>query len=125
MPADVRQAYERALASVNAKTAVASGGTQTKLVFNGQEYTSVDGMPAAVRHLYEEVMATVDANRNGIPDVLETTAQGTSASSLTPTSMTAVSVAGGIVRPDSTRGWLLIAGVVIALWLLCSLVFGR
>ena len=144
MPADVRQAYERALASMGATTAekMASGSTQTKLVskdggttaltatkttlrFNGQEYGSVDEMPATVRHLFEGVMATVDANGNGIPDVLETTAQGTSGSLLAPNNMTAASVAGGIVRPDSTRGWLVIAGVVVALWLLWSFSFGR
>jgi hypothetical protein len=126
LPPDLRQAYERALASMSAQTAdkLALGSTQTKVAFNGQEYGSVDEMPAAARRLYEGVMATVDANRNGIPDALETTAQGPNGSSLGPTSMTA-SVAGGIVRPDSTRGWLVIALVVVAAMLLGAFVFGR
>jgi hypothetical protein len=144
LPADVRQAHERALARMSATTAeqLASGSTQTKLVFNGEdgttttriaanttirfngrEYTGVDKMPAALRRLFEAVIATVDANRNGMPDVLETTAQETGRWLLAPTSMTASSAGGGVVRPDSTRSWLVIAGVVVAAMLLAALGF--
>jgi hypothetical protein len=75
---------------------------KTKIRVNGREYESVDEMLAAVRHLFEEVMATVGANRNGMPDVLETTAQETGRWLLAPTSMTASSAGGGVVRADST-----------------------
>jgi hypothetical protein len=43
-----------------------------RIIFNGQEYASVDAMPAAVRADYERLMATLpDEDRNGVPDVLE------------------------------------------------------
>jgi hypothetical protein len=77
MPADIRHAYERALAAAQASPA-ASSGTLTpgipatsKITFNGQTYSSVDEMPAAARGLYEQIMAAVEGNRNGIPDLLE------------------------------------------------------
>jgi len=42
-----------------------------KITLNGQEYTSLDEMPADVRQQYEQAMAKIDADRNGVPDVLE------------------------------------------------------
>jgi len=66
MPPEVRQVYENALASGQIRIQKSA-----KLVFNGQEYNSLDEMPEPVRRQYEQVMALVDANQNGIPDVLE------------------------------------------------------
>jgi hypothetical protein len=56
----------------------------SKIIFNGREYASLEEMPVDVRKLWEQAMAAVrqprlqvradtqfDANRNGIPDVLE------------------------------------------------------
>lgn len=45
----------------------------TKIVFNGQEYSSPDQMPAEVRRVYEQIMSGVlaDADRDGIPDIME------------------------------------------------------
>ena len=45
----------------------------TKIVFNGQEFSSPDQMPAEVRRVYDQTMSGVlaDANENGIPDVFE------------------------------------------------------
>ncbi len=45
----------------------------TKIVFNGQEFSSPDQMPADVRRVYDQTMRGVlaDANENGIPDVFE------------------------------------------------------
>ncbi len=83
MPADVRRAYEQlqavfadadrdgtpdileGIGAVNIQTVT------TKIVFNGQEYTSVDEMPAEVRRAYEQALAAFDADRDGVPDVLE------------------------------------------------------
>jgi len=48
-------------------------GTKTRIVFNGQEYSSPEEMPAEIRKAYEQAMATVlaDADRDGIPDIFE------------------------------------------------------
>ena len=45
----------------------------TKIVFNGQEFSSPDQMPAEVRRIYDQTISGVlaDANENGIPDVFE------------------------------------------------------
>ena len=42
-----------------------------KINFNGREYAIADEMPADVRQLYEQMMGAFDANRNGVPDILE------------------------------------------------------
>lgn len=45
----------------------------TKIVFNGQEFSSPDEMPAEVRRVYDQTMSGVlaDTNENGIPDLFE------------------------------------------------------
>jgi hypothetical protein len=44
----------------------------TRIVFNGREYSDPAEMPEAVRREYEQALAQFeDANKNGIPDVLE------------------------------------------------------
>ena len=46
---------------------------RTRIVFNGQQYSSVDEMPAGVRQAYEQAMGVLaDSNRDGIPDLFET-----------------------------------------------------
>ncbi len=54
-------------------TALNSLGTPTKIVFNGQEYSSPDEMPPDARAAYDFAMKGVlaDANRDGIPDVFK------------------------------------------------------
>jgi hypothetical protein len=43
-----------------------------KIVFNGQEYDSIDAMPPDIRAAYQTVVeAFADTNHNGIPDVFE------------------------------------------------------
>ena len=71
MPPQVRQAYEKALASAQASGTGLISHTTSKLIFNGHEYASVDEMPADIRRMYEQVMTMVDSNQNGIPDALE------------------------------------------------------
>ncbi|CAN5703347.1 hypothetical protein BH20ACI3_BH20ACI3_02680 [soil metagenome] len=48
-------------------------GLQTKIVFNGHEFSSLNDMPRDIRKAYDEVMGgmLVDANRNNIPDIIE------------------------------------------------------
>lgn len=52
---------------------------QTRIVFNGQEYSSPEEMPAEIREVYERTMANVlaDNNRNNIPDIFETGSSAT------------------------------------------------
>jgi hypothetical protein len=85
MPEDVRQAYRQALAHLadadkNGIPDILEGGAaggnviaiqQSSINFNGKEYGSVGEMPAIVRRLFEMAMNQADANRNGIPDALE------------------------------------------------------
>ncbi len=129
MPADIRQTYERALAM---SAGGAHGGllgsvagrvtaVSTKIVFNGQEYTSAEHMPAAVRRLYEDVIATLQADERNSGD-LNTSGPPASAG-VAPIGAVAVSSASsGLVRPESTTMRLVIAGAVAAALLLASFV---
>jgi hypothetical protein len=60
---------------------------QTRIVFNGQEYAGLDQMPEDVRKAFQDALAklTADADRDGLPDVLEGqgSALGTAGSSIT------------------------------------------
>src|SRR6266498_1863674 len=84
MPEEVRQAYQQALAQFadadkNGIPDILERGAagnviaiqQSSISFNGREFKSVGEMPAVVRRLFEMAMGQADANRNGIPDVLE------------------------------------------------------
>jgi hypothetical protein len=54
VPAQDREMYERAMASLGAGGASdVKVRTKALIVVNGQEYASVDAMPADVRRLYE------------------------------------------------------------------------
>jgi hypothetical protein len=84
MPEEVRQAYQQVLAQFadadknGIPDILERSGTgnviairQSSINFNGREYKSVGEMPAVVRRLFEMAMGEADANRNGIPDALE------------------------------------------------------
>ena len=84
MPDEIRQAYQQALthledADKNGIPDILERGAkgnviaiqQSSINFNGKEYKSVGEMPAIVRRLFEMAMGQADANRNGIPDALE------------------------------------------------------
>jgi hypothetical protein len=44
----------------------------TKIVFNGQEYPSVEAMPPAVRQAYQQVMGMfADKDGDGVPDLFQ------------------------------------------------------
>jgi hypothetical protein len=50
---------------------------ETKIIFNGKEYANPEAMPEEVRQAYQQAMAQfADADKNGIPDILERRAAG-------------------------------------------------
>jgi hypothetical protein len=50
---------------------------ETKIIFNGKTYTNVEAMPEEVRQAYQDALAQfADADKNGIPDILERGAAG-------------------------------------------------
>jgi len=50
---------------------------EKKIIFNGKAYAGPEAMPEKERRAYEQAMAQfADANRNGIPDILEGGAAG-------------------------------------------------
>ena len=58
---DIRNAFEKAIASQADKGQPASPTTmQTKIIFNGIEYQSLDAMPQDVRQLYEKVLKAAE-----------------------------------------------------------------
>src|SRR6266545_6483463 len=89
MPEEVRQAYQQAMAQFadadkNGIPDILERGAagnviaiqQSSITFNGREFKSVGEMPAVVRRLFEMAMGQADANRNGIPDALESALTG-------------------------------------------------
>jgi len=57
MPPEVRDAYEKAMASISQTKLGTVTQTRNRIVVNGQEYQSVDEMPPDVRRVYEELIA--------------------------------------------------------------------
>jgi hypothetical protein len=61
MPPDIRNAFEKAMASqVGSGQQANPATTQTKIIFNGTEYQSIDAMPQEVRQLYEKVLKSAE-----------------------------------------------------------------
>jgi hypothetical protein len=48
----------------------------TQFVVDGKAYGSLDELPAEARQKYEQAIGRFDANRNGIPDLLENSPLG-------------------------------------------------
>jgi hypothetical protein len=126
MPPAVRQAYERAMASVQngpprGLVSLSSSSTNThvrsKITFNGQEFDSAAPMPPAMRKLYDDVMAALDAERRGD--------QGGGVVQAPLPAGGSLSVVMSVAPPESTTWRLVIAGIVIAALLLGSLVLRR
>ncbi len=131
MPGDIRQAYERALAIRAGASpggllgsvagSVSAPAVSMKIVFNGQEYASAEHMPAAVRRLYEDVIATLQADgRNS--GALNTSGVSASAGAPPIGAAAVSSAASGLMRPESTSMRLVIAGAIAAALLLVSFV---
>jgi hypothetical protein len=61
MPQDIRNAFEKALASKTGSDLQRNPASmQTKIIFNGTEYKSIDAMPQDVRQLYEKVLKAAE-----------------------------------------------------------------
>ena len=134
MPAEIRLLYERALAAVagggdgsllksiaGSTSATASAALSTKIVFNGQEYASVEQMPAAVRRLYEDVIATIETAEKsgaGAPASAGPASAGAPLFGSAPRSSATIEP----LRAESTSMRLVIAGAVMAALLLASFV---
>lgn len=51
---------------------------KSRIIFNGKSYNDASEMPPEVRQAYERVLGLLaDANRNGVPDLLESAGLGT------------------------------------------------
>ncbi len=131
MPPAIRQAYERAMANVRSGAArglvkasgvSADAHVRTKITFNGQEFDSAAAMPTAIRKLYDDVMATLDAEPSSGRDAGAVQAQLPVGGSL---SVSESAIAMKAARPESTTARLLVAGVVIAALLLASVILRR
>lgn len=59
MPPDIREAFEKALASQSGKSSILSS-QQSKIIFNGIEYKNIEDMPLDVRELYEKVLKAAE-----------------------------------------------------------------
>ncbi len=138
MPPDIRALYEEALrnasrngmpdsfASIDPFTAndsaVVSNGT--KILVNGQAYDSLDQLPPEIRAKYEQAMGPLDANRNGIPDVVEgmfnmpisQSAQPVAPISGTPSPRPSPPIPAAVtIEPVSSGNCLMIAAGIIVL----------
>jgi hypothetical protein len=61
MPYDIREAFEKAMASqADSGHHVNPATMQPKIIFNGTEYKNIDAMPQDVRQLYEKVLKTAE-----------------------------------------------------------------
>jgi hypothetical protein len=58
MPPDIRNAFEKAMASQAGSGIPIT--THTKIIFNGTEYQSIDAMPQDVYQLYEKVLKAAE-----------------------------------------------------------------
>lgn len=90
MPEEVRRLYEAAMSQLadadrdGIPDSLERGGTlnkffnihHTSITVDGKTYGSVEDMPADVRRVYEEAMDKLDADRDGIPDALQSGGSG-------------------------------------------------
>ena len=170
MPPDIRQKYERAMKSLGdandngipdaferfnifADTnrngapdiledivAGQAAVNSMKIIVDGKQFRGIENLPPEVRARYEEAMRQLDADGNGVPDVVETrsntnieassvsaggwqdlshSADGSgyiSTSSTAPQKPLALSPT---VTPDTTNGWMLVLSALF-LVLICA-----
>ncbi|MFL5807834.1 MAG: hypothetical protein ACJ8CR_39650 [Roseiflexaceae bacterium] len=132
MPPDVRRLYELAnqmladqdgdgvpdLFGQVAGTSQANVIQTTQFVVDGKVYTSLDELPAEARQKYEQALGQWDANRNGVPDMLEgglfgATTQATATPPAQPAPMPLPTLVSSDSLPLGAR--LLIAGLAVLL----------
>lgn len=68
MPADVREAFKKAMESPGAtEIKVTKEKAHTRIFFNGREYDSIEAMPADVRQTYEKILKSARTGEK--PDI--------------------------------------------------------
>jgi len=69
MPDDVRETFEKAMASKSGPDHQLNSATvrTTRINFNGKEYQHIDSMPPDVRNVYEKVMKAAESG--ALPDI--------------------------------------------------------
>ncbi len=92
----------------------------TQFVVDGKAYNNLDELPAEARQKYMQAIGRLDANRNGIPDLLEhssvgVAAQPTAAPPATQTFQEPKVTVIGDAQPAHRVTILLVAGVVLLL----------
>lgn len=135
MPAGIREAFERAMASLKSENSGGRTGpgisikltTRMRFVHDGKTYNSLDEMPPELRAKYEKAVQQVDQDHDGIPDFLE--GKGNASADSLPASsdpaqildspMAPVSHSPSVIQPErSDRALLITAGLVILFLLL-------
>jgi hypothetical protein len=134
MPPEVRQLYQMMtsmlsdtnqdglpdiFAGVAGDAAPATFQT-TQFVVDGKAYGSLDELPAEARQKYEQALGQLDANRNGVPDLFESSAPSVSAPAPsaappTPAALPSLVQVIGEPQPASRTTLLLVAGVIVLL----------
>lgn len=134
MPPEVRQLYQMMTSMLSdanqdgmpdifagvAGAAALTTFQSTQFIVDGKAYSSLDELPVEARQKYEQAMGRLDANRNGIPDLLEGSALNVAAPSPstptpTPTAMPSLVQVIGEPQPASRATMLLVAVVVVLL----------
>ena len=97
MPLDVREAYRQVIGifadkNQNGLPDIFEGtgdvstqniniqGNSTAIIYDGKKYDSVDQLPPEARQKYEQAMGRLDADKDGIPDFVESMIGASSAS---------------------------------------------
>ncbi len=158
MPEDIRQKYEQAMGSFkeqnqNPVPDVLAGGDlfgdknnngipdlfenglnagtvigAMKVIMDGKQIDSVNGLPPEARARYDQAMSALDANKNGVPDFMEqinqtpqqTSTVSTSFESAPPPRSQPLS-ASPTITPDTSNGWML---ALLGVLLLMACAFG-
>jgi hypothetical protein len=141
MPTDIRAAYEAIMGIMADKNqngvpdlmegmpGIAVQAMQAmQIFFEGKMYSGVDQLPPEARARYEQAMARLDQNKDGVIDFLQASAGQPALASALPAAAvplaqetTAPAVSPSAITEDRPDRRLIVAGVIIAV-LLCAVV---
>jgi hypothetical protein len=86
-----------------------------KIVVDGTEFNGLENLPPEARARYEEAIRQLDANRNGIPDLLEgrmgrgnSSTRAAAGGGGTAARRAPAFARGLAAAPDTTTGWMLV-----------------
>ncbi len=98
--------------------------SSTKIIADGKTYNSVDELPPDIRAKYEQAMGKLDANRNGVPNVLEgrmnvpMQAGNVTHSDAMPASRAPTSISSSpTIEPEAASGWMIALAAILILGL--------